>query len=63
MRAILLKVITIVIILIVIDKGFGALFNNFIFKKTISGERGGSLNYLLERKKNIDFVILGSSRA
>ncbi len=63
MRSILVKTISIIFILIVIDKVFGFFFDNYIFKKTISGERGGSLNYLLQRQKKIDYVIFGSSRA
>jgi hypothetical protein len=39
------------------------LFEKFIFNKTYSGESGGNLNYLFQKKKNISFLIAGSSRA
>jgi glycerophosphoryl diester phosphodiesterase len=47
----------------VFDRIVGFAFQKYIFEKTFSGEAGGSLNYLLKKKKNIDFLILGSSRA
>ncbi len=36
---------------------------NFIFKKTISGESGGTINNVINRHNNLDFLILGASRA
>lgn len=43
---------------------FFLFFINFFFKNTFSGERsGGKINYLINYKKNINFLILGNSRA
>ncbi|RFS17218.1 hypothetical protein [Emticicia sp. C21] len=64
MRLILIKIASIILILLLIDKLFGFFFYNYVFKKTLSGElSGGSLHYLIEKKKNVDFIIFGSSRA
>ncbi|WP_259017031.1 hypothetical protein [Emticicia fluvialis] len=63
MKQILAKLAFLILILLVIDKLFGVLFTHFIFKKTISGERGGTINYILQKNRDINFLILGSSRA
>ena len=51
------------VIMLAADRLFFYFFSKTIFSKTLSGESGGSVNYLIQKKKNIDFIILGSSRA
>lgn len=63
MLQIIKKVIIILIIVIIIDKIFSYTFTNYIFKKTISGESGGTINYVINKKNNLDFLIIGPSRA
>ena len=48
---------------VVADRLISWIFAKAIFSKTLSGESGGTVNYLLQNKKNADFLILGSSRA
>ncbi|WP_462254493.1 hypothetical protein [Ferruginibacter sp.] len=63
MKKILINIAVIFLIVLIFDRLFSFVFTKYIFEKTISGESGGSLNYLLEKKKNADYIILGSSRA
>ena len=49
--------------LVIIDRGFYYFFRNKVFNTILSGETGGSLNYLIKYKLNTDFLILGTSRA
>jgi len=63
MLQIIKKVIITLIIVIIIDKIFSYTFTNYIFKKTISGESGGTINYVINKKSNLDFLIIGPSRA
>lgn len=63
MKKILIKIAVIFLIVLIFDRLFSFVFTKHIFEKTISGESGGNLNYLLEKKKNADYIILGSSRA
>jgi hypothetical protein len=63
MRKILLSLMIFIAAFSITDRVFSYIFSNQIFSKTLSGESGGSLNYLLKRKSNVDFLILGSSRA
>ena len=57
MKKILGKLIVVLIILIVFDKTFGYFFNKYIFVNS------GSVNYFLSQKKDVSFIILGTSRA
>lgn len=63
MLQIIKKIIIVLVAIIVIDKIFSYAFINFIFKKTISGESGGTINYVINKKNNLDFLIIGPSRA
>ena len=63
MKRILLTLAIFLVVFVAADRIFTFIFSKQIFSKTLSGESGGSLNYLLKKKKNIDFLILGSSRA
>jgi len=63
MQKILIKLIILLVAIFVIDRAFSYFFKNKIFEKTISGEGGGSINYIIKKKKNIDFLVMGSSRA
>ena len=63
MKKILIKLFILLTILIITDRVLIYFFTKFIYTNTISGEGTGSVNYLLQKKKNIDFIILGNSRA
>ncbi len=63
MKKIIIKLLIIIAVTIVADRLFSWIFFKAIFSKTVSGESGGTVNYLLENKKTADFLILGSSRA
>lgn len=63
MQKILIKIFIILVAILVIDRSFTYFFKKKIFEKTISGEGGGSINYIIEKKNNIDFLVMGSSRA
>lgn len=63
MRKIFIKLTIIFALLLVIDRSLGSFIANKIYAKVYSGECGGTLNYLLEKKKNVDLLIIGSSRA
>ena len=63
MLQILKKIILVILLVIVIDKVFTFLFTNYIFTNTLSGESGGSINYVIQKVRNPDFLILGPSRA
>lgn len=62
MLQILKNIAIVLLLIIIIDKAFTYAFMNLIFKNTLSGESGGTINYLI-KKHDIDFLILGSSRA
>lgn len=36
---------------------------HFVFPYATSGESGGTINYVIQKKKDLDFIILGASRA
>jgi hypothetical protein len=63
MKKILIKIAVIFLIVLIFDRLFSFVFTKYIFEKTVSGEGGGNLNYLLGKRKNTDYIILGSSRA
>lgn len=63
MKKIIIKLLIILAVTLVADRLFSYIFLKAIFSKTLSGESGGTVNYLLQNKKNADFLILGSSRA
>lgn len=63
MKKIILYLCCFIAAVFLIDRSFGFLFERFIFSKTYSGESGGNLNYLFQKKRDIQFLILGSSRA
>jgi hypothetical protein len=63
MITILKKILIILAIIIVIDRIFSYFFIEYIFNKTISGESGGTLNYVITKKQNLDFLVIGASRA
>lgn len=63
MKKIFLFLCCFVLSVFILDRTIGILFEKFIFNKTYSGESGGNLNYLFQKKNNIDFLIAGSSRA
>ena len=63
MKKILIKIAVIFLIVLIFDRLFSFVFTKYTFEKIINGESGGSLNYLLQKKKNADYIILGSSRA
>lgn len=63
MIKIIKNIIIIALTVIAVDRVFTYTFTNEIFKKTISGESGGTINYVINNKKTLDFLILGASRA
>lgn len=63
MKKILILIGILLIVVFTCDRLIGYIFSKKIFPKTLSGESGGSVNYLLQKKKNIDFLVIGSSRA
>lgn len=63
MKKIFLFLCCFVLSVFVLDRTISILFEKFIFNKTYSGESGGNLNYLFQKKNNINFLIAGSSRA
>ncbi|MEO7524252.1 MAG: hypothetical protein ABIT58_09170 [Ferruginibacter sp.] len=63
MKKIITRLGIFLIVLFGCDRVIVYFFAKYIFPKTLSGESGGTVNYLLNRKKNVDFVVMGSSRA
>lgn len=63
MKKILTKLFILLTLLVITDRVLIYFFTKFIYANTISGEGTGSVNYLLQKKKNTDFIILGNSRA
>jgi hypothetical protein len=63
MRTILIKIAGILVAILILDRSLAYLFQEAIFNKTLVGESGGTINYALQNKKNLDFLVLGSSRA
>lgn len=63
MIQIIKKIIIVLAVIVIIDKIFTYAFMHLIFSKTISGESGGTINYVLNKKSDIDFLIIGPSRA
>jgi len=63
MKKIFLFLCCFVLSLFVLDRTISILFEKLIFNKTYSGESGGNLNYLFQKKSKINFLIAGSSRA
>ena len=63
MKKIFLFLCCFVLSVFVLDRTISLLFEKFIFNKTYSGESGGNLNYLFQKKNKISFLIAGSSRA
>jgi hypothetical protein len=63
MKKIIIHLVIFITAIMLVDRMGAYLFTRFIFSNTMSGDSGGGVNYLLQKKKNIDFVILGSSRA
>ena len=57
------NILIIALALVLVDRIFTCIITNFIFNKTISGQSGGTINYVIQKKPNLDFLILGSSRA
>jgi hypothetical protein len=63
MLTIIKKILIVLIAVVIVDQVFTYAFINFIFVHTISGESGGTLNYVIEKKPDLDFLIMGPSRA
>ena len=60
---ILKKSLLILAIIVIADQAFSYVFIHAFFLKTISGESGGTINYVIEKNPHPDFLILGASRA
>lgn len=63
MKKVASHIFIVLLAVILLDKVFSSLFMTFIFSNTFSGESGGTINYVLEKKKELDFIVLGASRA
>ena len=63
MKGIVLKVIVLLAVVVQMDGVFRFMFEKHIFQRTLSGERAGSLNYLIQKKQHSAFIVMGSSRA
>ncbi len=63
MKQILIKVLLTLGILLIIDRSYYFIVYNQLFTKTISGETGGNVNFVTKHKRNVDFLVLGTSRA
>ena len=63
MKKIISKIAIILLILLITDRVIAWFFSKTVFSHTLSGESGGSVNYLIQQKKNTAFLIMGSSRA
>lgn len=48
---------------VILDKALAFVFMKVFFENTLSGESGGTINYVIKEKNNLDFLILGPSRA
>lgn len=62
-KKILITLSIFIALFLLTDRVFVYLFEKNIFSKTLSGESGGSINYLINKKHDSDFIILGTSRA
>lgn len=63
MKKIVIQLAILMLILYITDRSFGLLFSRYIASHSLSGECGGAFNYLLQEKRETDFLIMGSSRA
>lgn len=63
MLHIIKNIFFILLIVVLIDRIFTFAMTRYIFNKTISGQSGGTINYVIRKKPDLDFLILGSSRA
>jgi len=52
-----------IILFIFLDRILSFAFMHIIFDNTISGESGGTINYVIKKDSHPDFLILGASRA
>ena len=63
MKKILIFIACFFLLIFLLDRSINFVFEKYIFSKTFSGESGGNTNYLVKKKKDVKFIILGSSRA
>lgn len=63
MKKILIQTVVFAAILLLADRIGTYFFDRYIFSRTLSGESGGSVNYLLEKKRQVKLLVMGSSRA
>lgn len=63
MKKIILNLLIVLGTLLLFDQIGGRIFKQFIFEKTLSGESGGTINYLISKKQKVNYLILGTSRA
>jgi len=62
MKGIILKILVVLLLVFFCDRIIGYTLI-YIFNRTLSGESGGNVNYMLTKKQDVDFLIFGSSRA
>lgn len=63
MSSVLKKVCIGFLLVVLLDRSIAFLFLKTVFPRTFSGESGGTINYVVHKKEEVDFLILGASRA
>lgn len=63
MKHIFIYIFAAFLMIAIADRSISLLFTELVFKKTLSGESGGTINYAIRHGKDIDFLILGASIA
>jgi hypothetical protein len=63
MRRILLYFALLSASFLLLDRAVALVLSKALFPSVLSGEAGGDINYLLEKKRDADLLVLGSSRA
>jgi len=63
MRKVIIAIIVFITLFFIADFIFYIGFKKLVFSKTFSGELGGKVNEYLYHQRNVDFIIMGNSRA
>lgn len=63
MRRILLYTAMLAALFLALDRAVALLLSRALFPFVTSGEAGGDVNFLLQKRRDADFLVLGSSRA
>jgi len=63
MKKILLFLLCLLAAYFILDRVLYYFARKEVYDKVVSGGNGGQINYLLQRKRDIDFLVMGNSRA